>query len=70
MKNKENKKKLRSIFGHKITKLHPINTWQVDRDSASDPSTRLFQRAIVIWDGQKNANSGPFYTILGHFVPL
>ena len=37
------------------------------RDLAGDPSARLFGRAIVIWDGQKNNHFGPFYTILGHF---
>ena len=31
------------------------------RDLASDPSTRLFRRAIVIFDGQKNDHDGFVY---------
>ena len=31
------------------------------RDLASDPSTRLFRRAIVIFDGQKNHHDGFVY---------
>ena len=31
------------------------------RDLASDPSTRLFRRAIVIFDGQKSDHDGFVY---------
>ena len=58
-----------------VNKQQPMALQQLhdddrSRDLASNPSTRLFQRAIVIWDGPKNANFGPFHTILGHFEPF
>ena len=37
------------------------------RDLASSPSTHLFKRAIVIWEGQEYDYFGPFYIIFGHF---
>ena len=50
--------------------LVPLQTWcsfficqkfLCTRDLASDPSTRLFRRAIVIFDGQKNDHDGFVY---------
>ena len=52
--------------------LHAAVTWTLfnaylllcaHQDLASDPSASLFERAIVIWDGQKNDHFGPYYTI-------
>ena len=37
------------------------------RDLASDSSTRLFGRPIVIWDGQENDHFGPYLHPFSHF---
>ena len=59
-----------SLFWYVIGKAYMWSGHYRGRDLASDPSASLFGQAIVIWDGQKNAQFGPFYPISGHFDVL
>ena len=62
-KNKDNKKKLRSIFDHKIVMLHPIYTWKVS--SLSWQNALSDKRNITIFFRRRQV---PCFGVTGHIL--